>query len=146
MKPKIRFRAMVPSDYEEFTRATAYHPGPQFGGIVAWFWDGQRNVIMGMVGMDGWTETAVSMHWYIKHPRCLLPLWDEVRSYLVQHGKKKIIGTTPSNNVRALRTIYRRLGWRMLYAIKNGWSDGVDIVISEYPLAEWAAQHRRSAA
>lgn len=132
MKPQIKFRAMVPPDYEEFTAATSYHPGPQFGGIVAWSWDGQRNIIMGMVGFDGWTNTSVAAHWFIRHPRCLMPLWREVVAYLAQHGKKKIIGTTPSDNTRALKMIFNRLGWREVARIKDGWDDGIDIIISEY--------------
>jgi hypothetical protein len=122
----------MPADYEDFTRETCYYPGPQFGGIVAWSFDGQVNRIMGMVGFDGWTPSAVTMHWYIKHPRCLIPLWHESLRYLALHGKKKIIGTTPSNNVRALRTMYDKLGWQKVAVIEGGWDDGVDIIISEY--------------
>jgi hypothetical protein len=136
MKPTIRFRAMVPSDYEEFTTATSYHPGPQFGGIVAWSFNGERNVIMGMVGLDGWTPTSVAAHWFIRHPRCIMPLWRELLGYLTKHGKKKIIGTTPSNNERALRMIFGRLGWHEVARLKDAWDDGVDIIISEYRIYE----------
>lgn len=142
MKPAIKFRAMVPSDYEEFTSATSYYPGPQFGGIVAWCWDGRKNVIMGMVGLDGWTPTSVMAHWCIRHPRCIMPLWRELLGYLAGHGKRKIIGSTPGNNVRALRMIFGRLGFKEVARIKDAWDDGVDIVISEYRIH---AQHRLAA-
>lgn len=132
MKPRIQFRAMVPSDYEEFTTATSYYPGPQFGGIVAWTFDGQVNRIMGMVGLDGWTPTSVAVHWFIKHPRCIMPLWYELVNYGALHGKKKFIGTTPSNNTPALRMIFGRLGWHEVARIKDGWDNGIDIIISEY--------------
>ena len=132
MKPRIQFRAMVPADHKDFTLATHYYPGPQFGGIVAWSWDGQKNTIMGAVGFDGWTPNAVTMHWWIRQPRCLIPLWHESLSYLSLHGKRKIVGTTPSNNTRALRTMYDKLGWRQVAIIEGGWDDNVDIIISEY--------------
>jgi hypothetical protein len=132
VKPAIKFRAMVPSDYEEFTRATSYYPGPQFGGIVAWSWNGQLNRIMGMVGLDSWTPTSVAVHWFIRHPRCIMPLWRELCAYGAQHGKRKFIGTTPSDNTAALRMIFNRLGWREVARIKDGWNVGVDIIISEY--------------
>jgi len=132
VKPEIKFRAMVPPDYEEFTQATSYYPGPQFGGIVAWCWTGQRNVIMGMVGLDGWTPTSVMAHWWIRHPRCILPLWNELLGYLARNGKRKVIGSTPGDNVRALRMIFNKLGFREVARIKDAWADGVDIVISEY--------------
>ena len=123
---------MVPQDYEEFTKATSYYPGPQFGGIVAWCWDGQKNIIMGMVGLDSWTPTSVMAHWYIKHPRCIAPLWNELLVYLSRNGKQKIIGSTPGDNTRALRMIFDKLGWREVARVKDGWNNGIDIVISEY--------------
>jgi hypothetical protein len=132
VKPAIKFRAMTPLDYEEFTRATSYHPGPQFGGVVAWCWDGQKAVVMGAVGLDGWTPTSVMAHWWIRHPRCILPLWREVTIYLAQHGRKKVIGSTPGDNVRALRMIFNKLGFVEVARIKDGWDEGIDIVISEY--------------
>lgn len=132
MKPAIQFRAMAPLDYKDFTKATSYYPGPQFGGIIAWAQKDGVNTIMGMVGFDGWTPNAVTMHWWIKQPRCLIPLWHESLAYLTLNGKRKIIGTTPSNNCRALRTMYDKLGWRKVAVIEDGWADNVDIVISEY--------------
>lgn len=143
MKPRIQFRAMVPLDYEDFTRETSYYPGPQFGGIVAWSSDNGVNRIMGMVGFDGWTPNAVTMHWWIKHPRCIIPLWHEALTYLAANGKKKIIGTTPSNNYRALRTMYDKLGWQKVAVIEGGWADNVDIIISEYLIH---ARHQSAAA
>jgi hypothetical protein len=134
VKPVIKFRAMVPPDHEEFTRATSYYPGPQFGGIVAWSWDGQKNTIMGMVGLDGWTPTSVVVHWFIRHPRCILPLWNELVAYGALHGKQKFIGMTPSDNTAALRMIFNKLGWQEIARVKDGWNVGVDIIISEYKI------------
>jgi hypothetical protein len=134
---------MTPADYGEFTRETSYHPGPQFGGVVAWFWDGQKNVIMGMVGLDGWTQTSVMAHWFIRHPRCIMPLWNEVTNYLARYGYRKVIGSTPGDNVRALRMIFNKLGFIEVTRLKDAWDDGVDIVISEYHIN---AQQQRNAA
>jgi hypothetical protein len=141
VKPRIQFRAMVPPDYEEFTRATSYYPGPQFGGIVAWSHaDNGVNTIMGMVGLDAWTPATVSVHWCIRHPRCIEPLWRELVAYGAMHGKKKFIGTTPSDNKRALRMIFRKLGWQPVAVIKDGWDVGVDIVISEFVIPAQAVR------
>lgn len=87
---------------------------------------------MGVVGLDSWTPTSVMAHWYIRHPRCILPLWNEVLRYLAIHGRRKVIGSTPGDNVRALRMIFNKLGFTEVARIKDGWGDGVDIVISEY--------------
>ena len=128
MKPQIQFRAMGPADYSQFAQATSYHPGPTFGGIVAYHDD----VIMGAVGLDSWTPTSCMAHWWIRHPRCIMPLWREVCGYLAQYGRRKIVGWTPGDNVRALRMIFNRLGFIEVARIKDAWDDGVDIVISEY--------------
>jgi hypothetical protein len=127
---------MVPQDYEEFTKATSYYPGPQFGGIVAWSSSG----IMGMVGLDGWTPACVSVHWCIRQPRCILPLWRELVAYGQMHGKRKFIGTTPSDNKRALRMIFRKLGWQPVGVIKDGWDVGVDIIVSEFVIPAQAVR------
>lgn len=128
MKPIIKFRAVTPDDHAEFTAQTHYFPTAMFGGIVAYTDKG----IMGVVGLDSWTPTTVMAHWYIKNPRCIMPLWNEVTHYLAIHGRRKIIGSTPGDNVRALRMIFGKLGFVEIARIKDGWGDGVDIVISEY--------------
>jgi hypothetical protein len=127
VKPTILYRAVVKADIPLFTSKTNYHPSSQFGGIVAYTERG----VMGMVGLDSWTPNSVMAHWYIRHPRCIMPLWKELNLYLAQHGRRKIIGSTPGNNARALRTMFRKLGFVEIARIKDGWSDGVDMVISE---------------
>jgi len=128
VKSPILFRAVGPGDIERFVAETNYYPTAQFGGIVAY----SKSGTMGVVGLDSWTPTSVMAHWYIRHPRCILPLWNEVRHYLAIHGRRKIIGSTPGDNVRALRMIFGKLGFVEIARIKDGWGDGVDIVISEY--------------
>lgn len=135
-KPPILFRALMPSDHMLFHVATSYRPGPGFGGVVAYkaAYDGEH--IMGMVGLDGWTKTAVSAHWYIRNPRCLDPLWREVVAYLRQHGYIKILGAVPSDHYRVLRMLTRRLGWRQVARIEDGSDIGIDMMIFEYPIRD----------
>lgn len=134
MKPAIEFRALRPADFANFQAHTGNFCGPDFGGIVAFCRQSYPygEIIMGMVGLDRWTKTSVNVHWYIRHPRCLLPLWNELVGYLSLWRKKKMLGFTPANNNRTLRVIFRKLGWREIGRIADGWDDGVDLVISEY--------------
>lgn len=122
----------MPLDVITFQHEVGYYPTSQFNGIVAFSDDG----VMGMVGFDRWTATGVEMHWFIKRPRCLLPLWYEALSYLRQHGKRKIVGNTPGDNHRALRMIFGRLGFVEKCRIKDAYDVGVDLVISEYTINE----------
>ena len=129
---------MTAEDVAQFVKATSYAPTAQFGGIVAYHDD----TPMGAVGLDKWTHTSVMAHWWIRHPRCILPLWHELNDYLEKHGKKKIIGSTPADNVRALRMIFGRLGFHEVARIRDGWDEGIDIIISEYRIH---ARHQRAA-
>lgn len=127
MKPEIRFRAMTLEDVYTFCHEVGFYPDGQFGGIVAFHDD----KVMGMVGFDDWTKTSVRLHWFIKQPRCLMPLWREVVTYLDQHGRKKAVGMTPSDNIKALRMIFRHLGFVEVGRIKDGYDEGIDLIISE---------------
>jgi hypothetical protein len=136
------------ADFNMFVKQTSYFFGPQFGGIVAYTRRDGRVVSMGMVGFDSWAPRTVMAHWYIRYPRCIEPLWAEAVKYIADTGRKAILGSTPSNNDKALRSI-RHLGWEELYRIKDGWDEGVDLVISEYKIhvnhASSAAEVRRTA-
>lgn len=132
MKPRILFRASDETDHDWFSRMTSYAPGPTFKGIVAY---DERGVGMGMVGMDSWTPNSVSMHWAIRYPRCILPLWDEVLDYLSTYGRTQIIGVTQSDNTRSLR-MQERLGWEHLYVVEKGWDDETDLVVMRYRIQE----------
>jgi hypothetical protein len=128
VKPRILFRASVAQDLPWFSQVTGYCPSPSFGGIVA---QDERGELMGMVGFDSWAPNSVMMHFAIPRPRCLIPLWNEAVGYLAKWDRKVIFGATPSDNDRALRVI-KKLGWTEIARLKDGWSDGVDIVISEF--------------
>lgn len=133
MKPTIYFRAMDEDDLRMFSVETSYYPGLQFGGITAYQMKGDRELGMGMVGFDSWAPRTVMAHWYIRFPRCIEPLWAEAVKYIAAGGRKAILGSTPADNEKALRSI-RHLGWEELYRIKDGWDEGVDLVISEYKI------------
>ena len=128
MKPRILFRASVAQDLPWFSQVTGYCPSSQFGGIVA---QDERGELMGMVGFDSWSPNAVMAHFAIPRPRCIVPLWNETIGYLSKWDRKAIFGVTPSDNDRALRFI-ARLGFSEVTRLKDGWSDGVDLVISEF--------------
>jgi hypothetical protein len=121
------------ADFRTFIAKTSYFFGSQFGGIVAYTLRGGREVAMGMVGFDSWAPRTVMAHWYIRFPRCIEPLWAEAVNYIALTGRKAILGSTPADNDKALRSI-RHLGWEELYRIKDGWDEGVDLVISEYKI------------
>lgn len=99
--------------------------------------------IRGMVGYNGWTENAVSMHFAIEGPGAFKALHAEAFKYAFeQAGKKMVFGVTPSDNARAIKAI-RAVGFREVYREKDGFADGVDIVFSRFTRSEWLAQQKK---
>lgn len=125
----MKFRSPTEDDVAWFSKETQYLPGPQFGGVVA-YEDGPP---LGMVGLDYWTHTAVQAHVRIVDVRVLAPLWREVVNYLRSHGLKLIVGVTPSSNELSIR-LQKSLGFKERYRQKDGWDNGVDMVLSEYQI------------
>lgn len=84
--------------------------------------------IHGMVGYDNWTDTCVTVHMAVDTPiawRRLLPV---VYWYpFVQMQRRMAIGMAGADNLRALE-MQRRLGFKEIYRLKDGWSEGVDLV------------------
>lgn len=125
----MKFRASTPEDIDWFAKELGYIPGPDFGGVVA-YEDGPP---LGMVGLDYWTHTAVQAHVRIRDVKVLVPLWREVVNYLWSHGLKLIVGVTPSDNELSIR-LQKSLGFKERYRQKDGWDNGVDMVLSEYQI------------
>jgi RimJ/RimL family protein N-acetyltransferase len=91
--------------------------------------------ILGMVGFDGWTPGAVSMHQAIEHPIALRRLLGPAFGIAFDPpplgaGKRTVIGTVLSTNAAALR-LDRHVGFREVGRITDGWDAGVDLVMLE---------------
>ena len=123
----MNYRAASTEDIKWFCDYVSYAPTPEFGGIVAY----DERGLQAMVGFDFWTPTSVHAHIACINPHAMRGLWREVQKYLAQHGKRLIIGMTPSHLPRALRLI-KGLGFEEVYRIKEGWNEDSDIVITEY--------------
>lgn len=91
----------------------------------------ERGVVRGMVGYSGWTYTSVCMHVCIEAPGALKALLRAAFEYpFVEGSKRFVIGITPSDNAKALR-FNKHIGFREVYRIKDGFADGVDLVVQE---------------
>jgi len=87
--------------------------------------------ICGMVGYDDWTPNSVQMHTAILFPSVIRSLLRPAFMYpFVEAGRKVIVGITPGDNAAALK-LNRHLGLREVYRVKDGWKDGIDVVIQE---------------
>lgn len=117
-------------DFKLYEQNTGYIVDPnQFRGIKA-VKDGN---ILGIIGLDYWTPTAVQMHVWIKTPAALRGgkfLTEAFRYAFVTCGKKVAFGIIPSDNVKALKFIWN-VGFTEIARLKDGWDNGIDMVINE---------------
>lgn len=119
------------SDHALFAKHTGYIVDPkQFNSIKVSSPTGET---LGVIGFDYWTHTAVQMHVWIGNPMALRGgLWlHQCFKYAFETCKKKVaFGVIPSFNEQALKFI-RHVGFVELIRLKDGWDDGVDMVINE---------------
>lgn len=124
----IEVAAAAWADLETMGAALSYEPGPDMRGVKATL-DGR---LAGIVGYENWTITGVECHIWIGDPRVMVGrrfLRAMFEYAFVQAGKTLITTRTPANNERSLE-FQRRLGFRPVYRIADGWDEGVDMVLS----------------
>lgn len=128
-------------DMKFFNLKTSYIPSLSFNGMKLTAPTGK---ILSMVGFDFWTPNSVQMHIYIDSPRGMTRKFiREVFGYVfVTANRKLVIGLTPSDNAPALE-FNRRIGLKEMYRVKDGWSDGIDIVAQEMRRddCKWIRRH-----
>lgn len=82
---------------------------------------------------DRWTNSAVEMHAYSKHPRFVFrpEFCRAMFEYpFTQQNKMLAFAVTPCDNTASL-ALARFLGFREVYRIRDGWDSGTDMVIQE---------------
>lgn len=104
-------------------------PTSKFTGIKQVGHDGKPDVL---VGYDCWTFNSVEMHCWVRSPRAInrLTIQEVFRYPFNQVGVGIAIGITPCNNAPALE-LNRRLGFRRVLTIKDGYAIGTDLAIQE---------------
>lgn len=91
----------------------------------------QRGRIRGMVGYDEWTPNSCRAHMAVDSPIVWRSLHDPAFAYPFDElGKTLIIGIVAANNDRSV-SMTSALGFRSKYLIKDGWSDGVPLIVFE---------------
>ena len=119
---------MVPKEgHHWLNERVGYIPTPEMTCIAVISDD---NEIMGMTGLDDWTNSAVQAHIRIEDPRCTRLLLRTSFGYCFMHQRNVVIGITPSDLPRAVKFM-KGIGFKELCRIKDGNSLGVDTIISE---------------
>jgi RimJ/RimL family protein N-acetyltransferase len=102
--------------------------GPEFRAIEAVDAAGR---IHGMIGYDGWTPNAVTMHIALENPAALRSLLRPAfRVPFLGLGRQVALASVLGNNARSLALV-RSVGFREACRIRDGFAVGVDLVIFE---------------
>jgi hypothetical protein len=113
-------------DKEIFCKKLQITRTPAFRGIKGTV-DG---IVVCGAGFDRWTPNACETHLWIRSPGDLTRKFiTEVFKYLfVTCDLGLVIGVTPCNNIAALR-FNKKLGWKHLAKIRDGYAPGTDMAI-----------------
>lgn len=125
-------------DIVTFAGLVRYSPSANFKGIKLI----RNGLIRAMVGYDHWTPNSVQMHICIVDKKAITKdfIKEGFKYPFITGGRGVVIGCTPADNEEALE-FNRRLGFRETYRVKDGWEEGVDVVIQEMRREEckWVA-------
>ena len=117
---------------------------PDFAAVRAR--DTESGRIVAMVGYDSWTPNTVTVHVALAHPAALRHvLVPGFEIPFVHAGRKVAICAVNGTNHRSLALV-KRLGFREVYRLRDGWSDGQDLVLFEMRRENCRWIRRRKAA
>jgi len=123
--------------YDEITQASkamGYHPSGCVKGVA--FLEAQS--VSACVLFDHWTPHAVQVHVYAPSLGALFsPVYlRELFHYaFVSAGRGLLVAVTPANQKGSL-AVSAWLGFKETYRIKEGWAQGVDMVVKELRIAD----------
>jgi|TARA_R110000803_G_scaffold85167_1_gene151441 hypothetical protein len=85
---------------------------------------------VGICLMDSWTDNSVQIHIWIANPLILKHGFaEEVFGFIFGSGRNVVIGSTPSDNPKALKFI-KHMGLKEVARLPDVYGDGVDAVLT----------------
>ena len=123
----MNFRAATKSDLQAMPEEARPLVVEDTRGITA----EHEGEIQAVCILDSWSPNSCMIHIWIANPFVLRHGYaEEVFKYVFDTGRELVIGNTPSNNPRALKFI-KKIGFREVFRVKDGFDKGVDYVITE---------------
>ena len=134
-------RAAHPSDFAWICQRTGIAPAADMRVIEAVDDSGRT---LAQIAAEGWTPNAVRLHIAVDEPIALRDLLRAAAIWIFQQaGKRVAIGVVKGDHARSLR-LAKRIGFREVYRVRDGWAEGVDLVALELR-KEWCRWHHEPA-
>ena len=124
-------RAMTEADWEAAKRVMPMSLKEDTRGVASV--DPETGELWGCVVCEDWTVTAVCCHIVINDMRKAVRdrIFTEVADYVFnQGGRIKILGTVPADNPAAV-SVNKKIGFREIFRIEEGYDWGIDYIIME---------------
>lgn len=134
----MKFTPLDEKSWEEVRRELKLSLSADTTGIVARTDEGE---FAGALVFDNWTFTSCVCHILVVDPRAFREgLLQEGYEYIfVTCGRKMILGVIASDRDEAMQFI-PKLGWELLYTLKDGVDNGVDMNYFRYTKEQWLAR------
>lgn len=121
-------RAAPPEHWPWLLERVGLAPSVGFKAIEA---VDEAGTIKGMVGYCGWTANSVQCHMAVDSPIAWRSLLAPAFNFpFVWAGRKVLVGIVSAFNERSVR-MTRHLGFKEAHRIRDGWAEGVDLIVFE---------------
>lgn len=120
-------RSATPEEIDAVALAMSYCPSRDVRSVAMF----ERGALLACVLYDFWTYNSVNMHVYSSTPLILNSQFlKEVFKYPFTHGRNVLIVTTPADSKDSLK-FSATLGFKETYRVKDGWKEGIDLIVKE---------------
>jgi len=125
----VIIRSATPVEVEAVAAAMNYDPSRKVNSVALL----ERDTLLAVALFDHWTYNSVNAHIWSSSPRGLLsPLFvTEIFRYAFEiSGRKIVLVITPADAKESLK-FSQALGFREVYRVKDGWKEGIDLIVKE---------------
>jgi hypothetical protein len=124
----VIIRSAHPAEIDLITSEMHYDPSRKVNSVALL----DSDTLIACALYDHWTYNSVNVHIWSKSPQVLYPLYiSEIFRYPFEVCSRGILlAVTPADNENSLK-FSKALGFREVYRVKDGWKEGVDLVVKE---------------